>query len=170
MDEVERKSNWLTRNRPSWVLVRVVLFSCAGFGIGFICCMVCMLFLEFYLETVSKTHASVSYGQTAALVVVPSCGLIAAGIGFSLGFLPHRNLCRFFLLIVSVLSCVSNWNSWVYYRRQNGIDPSEIILYYPPFAICLVGIVLATVIGRFGTLRGNEVRGEQDRSRPDLRL
>ena len=96
-----------------------------------------------------------SYGQAAALISLPVCAVLGSAIGFAFAFVYIRRyrIAAVLLMLVAILGAaviVPMWNQQV---ARYGSDPSEVVLFYPPLALCGLAAMASIGVAAIGLAR-----------------
>ncbi len=134
--------------RTVLVATRLILFTVIGGAAGLAGSIFGGLALELHVASTRPAGPVLSYGQQFGMMIVPLCTLIGAAIGFSvaLAFSRYPILAIILLLTTSFVGwgiTGAMWNSQV---ADYGPDPSEVVLYYPPTAMCILAVCASGVV------------------------
>lgn len=107
--------------------------------------MASMLALESWIESIRPPGPKLSYGQMAGIVITPLGFAMGCGIGFALWLMWYRlSIAAAAVLIATFfLAWEATSSMWRDQIVENGRDPSEAVLYYPPAALCVAALFLA---------------------------
>lgn len=104
--------------------------------------VVCALAIESFFMP-SRGGPTMSYGQYAGLICIPSGAVIGAASGLALAFAWIRRwLASLSLLLMVALggaaAVLRMWNQQI---AEYGRDPSEMVLFYPLLALCAMAAI-----------------------------
>lgn len=123
-------------------LLSFIVIPVIGAVTGFVGYLVGALLLEKAFLS-NRTGSMLSYGQEAMLISLPQCTVLGAGLGIAAAFLrvKHRLAGTTILCLVASLGTLNTASRWSAQIAVYGRDPSEIVLYYPPLAICSLALM-----------------------------
>lgn len=126
----------------------MLILTLVGCGIGAAVSILGGMSIESWAESVGRYEPQITYGQQFGMIIVPMCVAIGAATGFSaaVGCLRRPLLAVIMLAIIAVSGWAlisSMWNSQI---AEYGSDQSEMVLYYPPTAMCLIALGVAGLV------------------------
>ena len=145
-------SDPLSHTRPrSATPLPFVLLPMLGATVGFAAYVASGLAIESFFMP-SRSGPTLSYGQAAGLVSLPISTIIGAASGFAVAFAWTGRwlVSSALLLLVAIIGASAVLRVWNQQIAHYGRDPSEMVLFYPPLALCLIvatGTLFVTAIG-----------------------
>ncbi len=140
-----------------FVATLLILLTVIRGGVGLAVSIFGGTVLESHVDSTRPAGPVLSYGQQVGMMIVPLCTLIGAAIGFSIAvaFFRYPRLAIILLLTTFFVGWGIRSTTWNSQIANNGPDPSEVVLSYPPMSMCMLAVCVSGVILLWGIVKNH---------------